>query len=127
MWLQRSRISWLKEGDRNTKIIQSKAVWWARNKIRSLMGSDGASHLDVAKMSSMKNEYFHSIVLVDPNLDPSAALDLFGGMMSDADNTRLCVEFSDQEISDALFQIGPLKALGLDEFHARFFQRNWAL
>jgi hypothetical protein len=29
------------------------------------------------------------------------------------------------EISDALFQIGPLKAPGPDGFPARFYQRNW--
>ena len=35
--------------------------------------------------------------------------------------------FSDEEIGDALFQIGPLKAPGPDGFPARFFQRNWGL
>ena len=33
--------------------------------------------------------------------------------------------FSDKEIADALFQIGPLKAPGPDGFPAHFFQRNW--
>jgi hypothetical protein len=42
-------------------------------------------------------------------------------------NKRLTKEFSDDEISDALFQIGPLKAPGVDGFPARFFQRNWGL
>jgi hypothetical protein len=40
-------------------------------------------------------------------------------------NEDLCKEFSDQEISDALFQMGPIKAPGPDGFSARFFQRNW--
>ena len=41
-------------------------------------------------------------------------------------NDNLCKDFTDEEISDALFQIGPLKAPGVDGFPARFYQRNWA-
>jgi hypothetical protein len=42
-------------------------------------------------------------------------------------NDQLCTEFSDEEISDALFQIGPIKAPGPDGFPARFYQRNWVV
>jgi hypothetical protein len=40
-------------------------------------------------------------------------------------NESLCKEFTEEEIGDAFFQIGPLKALGIDGFPARFYQRNW--
>ena len=50
---------------------------------------------------------------------------LFEPSITDAMNEALCKPFSDTEISDALFQIGPLKALGPDGLPARFFQRNW--
>lgn len=36
-------------------------------------------------------------------------------------------DFTEREISDALFQIGPLKAPGPDGFHACFYQRNWGV
>jgi hypothetical protein len=47
--------------------------------------------------------------------------------VSDLINHQLTAEFTDDEISDALFQIGPHKAPGVDGLPARFFQRNWAL
>lgn len=39
----------------------------------------------------------------------------------------MCSPFTDREIGDALFQIRPLKAPGLDGFPARFFQRHWGI
>jgi hypothetical protein len=42
-------------------------------------------------------------------------------------NAGLCKEFSDEEIGDALFQIGPLKAPRPDGMPRLFFQRNWAI
>jgi hypothetical protein len=48
-------------------------------------------------------------------------------MMPDHVNQTLLVEFTKEEIGDALFQIAPLKAPGPDGLLARFFQRNWGL
>ena len=63
IWMQRSRISWLKEGDRNTKYFQSKAVWRARkNKIRSLTDSIGGVHSDFTELAGMANDYFERIM-----------------------------------------------------------------
>jgi hypothetical protein len=42
-------------------------------------------------------------------------------------NERLCKDYSDDEIGNALFQIGPLKAPSKDCFPARFFERHWGV
>ena len=45
MSLQRSRLEWLKHGDRNTKFFHRKARWRARkNKIKGLWDDQGVLH-----------------------------------------------------------------------------------
>jgi hypothetical protein len=39
-------------------------------------------------------------------------------------NEKLCAPFTEKEINDALFPIGPLKAPGPDGFPTRFLQRK---
>ena len=109
LWLQRSRIMWLKEGDRNTKFFQSKSVWRARkNRIKELHDAAGNVYTDTDTMSNMATSYFKEIFTAAPSLEASGVVDLVNMVITDNDNDKLCAEFTDQEISDALFQIGPL-------------------
>lgn len=97
-------------------------MWRARkNKIRELTDSIGVVHSDFVSMGKLTNEYFQELFWADPSLDASAVLDLLDAKVSEADNIKLCAPFTDEEISDAMFQIGPLKAPGPDGFPARFF------
>jgi hypothetical protein len=52
-------------------------------------------------------------------------VDLFEPKITNDMNFELCKPFSAEEISDAMFQIGTLKAPGPDRLPGRFFQRNW--
>jgi hypothetical protein len=113
MWLQRSRIDWLREGDRNTKFFHSKAVWRARkNKIKKLRDDSGAWQENTKIMGRMATDYFKNLFKADASLAYEPVLDLFDEKITPEMNEKLCEEFSDREISDALFQIGPLKAPG---------------
>lgn len=58
-------------------------------------------------------------------VDHTRVSSLFQRKVSDEMNETLCKDFTDDEISNAVFQIGPLKAPGPDGFPARFYQRNW--
>lgn len=62
----------------------------------------------------------------DPTLLANDVLELIVLKVTYAMNERLNAPFSAEEISDALFQIGPLKAPGPDGFPSRFYQRNWS-
>ena len=126
MWLQRSRISWLREGDRNTNFFHRKAAWRAKkNKIRRLKAEDGRYIENKKEMEEMVTTFFKNLYTRDETICPEPLLDMIQNKVNGNMNDALCKPFTDDEISDALFQIGPLKAPGPDGFPARFFQRNW--
>ncbi|XP_010236635.1 uncharacterized protein LOC104584175 [Brachypodium distachyon] len=78
-------------------------------------------------MHAMTTNYFQELFTKDPEIDYTGILDLINASVSDEMNEELCKAFSDDEISNALFQIGPLKAPGVDGFPTRFYQRNWQI
>ncbi|EEE59033.1 hypothetical protein OsJ_10782 [Oryza sativa Japonica Group] len=128
MWLQRSRVAWLKEGDRNTKFFHRQAAWRSKkNKITRLKAEDSRFVENKEEMEHMAREFFQTLYLKDNSVDPRELIDALTPRVDDGMNAGLCKPFSYDEIADALFQIGPLKAPGPDGFPARFFQRNWAV
>jgi hypothetical protein len=128
MWMQRSRIDWLRDGDRNTRFFHSKAVWRARkNRIKKLRDDNGEWQANSAVMGQMATDYFKNLFQAETPLQSAPLLEIFAEKITMEMNEKLCMEFSDREISDALFQIGPLKSPGPDGFPARFFQRNWGI
>lgn len=128
LWLQRSRINWLKEGDRNAKFFHSKVVWRAKkNRITKLQDSAGTVHSTTTVLEDMATEYFKTVFTADPLLDQSKVTRLVQGKVTAEMTERLCAEFSEEEISNAVFQIGPIKAPGPDGFPSRFYQHNWGV
>jgi hypothetical protein len=128
MWLQRSRINWLREGDRNTKYFHHKVMWIAKkNRIRKLKRDDDSWCSNEEVMQGIAASYFENLFRKDTYIDPTVIVELFEPKVTSDLNFELCKPYSPEEIADALFQIGPLTSSGPDGLHARFFQRNWLL
>jgi hypothetical protein len=128
LWMQRSKIAWLREGDRNTKYFRRRTSWRKKkNRIRKLKRPDGSWTCDTAEMEGLATDFFQSLFTRDKAVNPNLITDMISPCIMDDMNSNLCAPFSDKEISDALFQIGPLKAPGPDGFPACFLQRNWDL
>jgi hypothetical protein len=126
MWLQHSRVAWLKEGDHNMKFFHRKAVGRAnKNKVKFLKKADGQFTKVKSEMEAMATSFFKELYTANPAVKPEEVLGLFEPTISDETNRKLCKEFSDEEIGDAMLQIGPLKAPGPDGFPAKFFQKHW--
>uniref|UniRef100_A0A453H0Z0 Reverse transcriptase domain-containing protein n=1 Tax=Aegilops tauschii subsp. strangulata TaxID=200361 RepID=A0A453H0Z0_AEGTS len=78
-------------------------------------------------MELMATSYFKEVFTKDPTLTPESVLENILPKVSQEMNDMLYAPFSEEEVSNALFQIGPLKAPGTDGFPARFYQRSWAV
>uniref|UniRef100_A0A453E7K8 Reverse transcriptase domain-containing protein n=1 Tax=Aegilops tauschii subsp. strangulata TaxID=200361 RepID=A0A453E7K8_AEGTS len=78
-------------------------------------------------MECMATSYFQEVFTKDPTLTPTGVLDGIAPKVTQGMNDMLCAPFSEEEVSNALFQIGPIKAPGTDGLPARFFQRNRAV
>jgi hypothetical protein len=83
-------------------------------------------HTDQGATGQLFTNYFQHLFTADSTIEPLRVLPLLEEKVTKDMNTRLCAEFTDKEIADALFQIGPLKAPGPDGFPARFFQLTGA-
>jgi hypothetical protein len=88
---------------------------------------DGTLTSDMQEMEDMSREFFQNLYTKDDNVEPRIITELLQPCVEEDMNDWLCAPFSEKEISDALFQIGPLKSPGPDGFPARFLQRNWGL
>ena len=104
MWLQRSRIAWLREGDRNTHYFHRQAMWRARkNKITKLKNQNAECCEDPKVLQAMSMDFFRDLYTVDSNVDPFELVDLMSTKITDDMNEALCRDFSVDEILDALF------------------------
>ena len=77
MWMQRSQVSWLQEGDHNTIFFHRKAVWRAwKNKIKKLKQTDGSLCTDHGEMGELTTSFFIELYSSDQNIDPHIILNL---------------------------------------------------
>uniref|UniRef100_A0A803QG04 Reverse transcriptase n=1 Tax=Cannabis sativa TaxID=3483 RepID=A0A803QG04_CANSA len=128
-WKQRSKVHWLRAGDKNTKFFHHKASSRKKtNLIRKLTLDDGSVISNIAAIEAeicrFYSTLFHS---------QGSSRDAVNLILS-AVNSRLTAQqfaslespFTSEEIRTALFQLSGDKAPGSDGLNAYFYQKNWS-
>ena len=125
-WIQRARANWLKHGDRNTSFFQQFAAQRRRRKkIKGLIDENGCFQTDEDRMSNIVYGYFQNLFSAEvTQIDGSSLLDVQRKVTGDM-NFGLLAPYTAEEVKNALFSIGDLKAPGPDGLHAVFYKRFW--
>ena len=110
---QRSRVEWLREGD--------------RNRIHALKNTDGELVVIKKRLEEMTNNFYQGLFTAQADLEPDLVCQHVPRKVSEAMCDFVEQPFLPEEVEMALFQMGPSKAPGPDGFTAGFFQRHWAL
>ncbi|XP_074314415.1 uncharacterized protein LOC141649629 [Silene latifolia] len=124
-WRQRSRALWLKDGDRNTKFFHTRAKERKqKNFISRLIDDDGNTKTDEDGIGAMAIDYFQRL-FTSSNPTNFEVLEGMGQRVLPEMNACLSNEYSEEEVTEALNQMHPLKAPGPDGMNGLFFQTYW--
>ncbi|KAL5570359.1 hypothetical protein UlMin_026934 [Ulmus minor] len=129
-WKQRSRVSWLRDGDKNTKFFHRKASNRRfKNEILGICDENGCWQTEIGLVKSVFKDYFDAIF---SSSNPSLELikEVTGSIpcrVSEEENCFLLRPFVADDMKAALFYMNPTKASGFDGLPALFFQKYWAV
>jgi hypothetical protein len=129
IWIkQRSRVNWLKSGDRNTAYFHAFASQRKRiNTISTLQREDGSWCDDAEEVKEEVQGFYKNLYTSEGSPDMQQLLNLVSKRVVQEDKDNMEADFTEEEIKRALFQMHPSKAPGVDGFTAGFYQRHWSL
>ncbi|CAN1817880.1 LINE-1 retrotransposable element ORF2 protein [Linum perenne] len=125
-WKQRAGVRWLKEGDRNTKFFHASTIQRRqKNRILKLRIDDTNWIDNENQIVTHIREFYENLFSARDPVDNGEINTGIPSIITDEINQWLCKEVSEEEIKNAVFQMGANKSPGPDGFPGLFYQKYW--
>ncbi|GKV19300.1 hypothetical protein SLEP1_g29582 [Rubroshorea leprosula] len=127
-WFQRARTNWILLGDRNSKYFHAMASRRRQNNYIFQLQNEQGTLLEGTD-SLLDHAYTHFQQAYD-SLETCSFNQIEGlirPLVTTEMNEDLCRAASEEEIRATVFQMGALKAPGVDGFPRCFYQQHWDL
>ncbi|KAL4278536.1 hypothetical protein GQ457_03G025960 [Hibiscus cannabinus] len=125
-WEQRAHANWLQHGDRNTLFFHRHASYRKKKKfVLGLFDEYGRWISDNDVLLRMSSAYFQELFCTSTPSEANYILNLVRPRVTGEHNQNLLAHFQPDEIHAAVFGMPPMKASGMDGYHALFFQKYW--
>lgn len=129
---QKSRVHWMKVGDRNNKFFHNAVRERAsQNAIKEILTPDGTRLTQQEDIKEEAVRFFSDFMKFKPPAFEGISVDQLQELLhyrcSNDDGDLLVREVSDAEVKRALFSLPSNKAPGPDGFTVEFFKETWSI
>eukprot|EP00253_Pinus_taeda_P024757 PITA_24757 len=129
LWRQKSRIKWLREGERNTKFFHQAMIQHRqRNRILSIKDQNGVRVLEQEGIEQVLVDH-HKDILAEPSVDRAEAIkkicSAIPRLVTEDQNNALMRAANLEEVEEIVKSMKKGTAPGPDGFTIEFFQACW--
>lgn len=126
-WKQKSRVLWLREGDRNTKYFHAKTKQRrARNRITRLQNAMNQWVCRDEEIEAVASNYFQELFATTNPDTIQESIRFITAKVTNEMNQHLLSIPRHEEIKEATFAINPEKAPGPDGMTSLFYKHFWS-
>ncbi|XP_010682147.2 uncharacterized protein LOC104897036 [Beta vulgaris subsp. vulgaris] len=124
---QKAKIKWIEGGDENTRILhQSIKMRRIHNRINMVQNGEGEWVSSANEVKDAFLNFYQDLLGSSENVTGMEQAIIEKGKVITMEQTlALSLEFTAEEIKQALFSIPDGKSLGLDGYTSHFFKKTW--
>ncbi|CAA0810091.1 Unknown protein, partial [Striga hermonthica] len=127
-WQQRSKIQWLKEGDRNSHFFHAFTMQRRKqNAISRLLSDQYGIYTKKEEIAKEISNYYHRLFTSEGSHGAQEITNLIPRSINSKMNEQLQAPTCEDEIKAVLFQMNPLKVPGEDGMTPLFCQHFWPI